>query len=93
MFEQAQKEFFRRYGQPTTSQDWANLAFWIEAWGVALESTATAAIKRETHELYINGDNFLCRHCGTRATSETIEDVDKRYCIWPNRSNSPNPLP
>lgn len=34
-------------------------------------------IERTRHELYLIGkENYLCRHCGVRATSENIEEVE-----------------
>lgn len=43
-------------------------------------------IERTRHELYLTGkENYLCRHCGVRATSENIEEVDKLPCVWTDR--------
>lgn len=38
--------------------------------------------ERTRHEWYLSKDGHLCRHCGVRATSANIEEVDQQRCIW-----------
>jgi len=44
--------------------------------------------ERKTHEWYLSHERdktrFVCRHCGMRAISKSIEDANKQKCIWPN---------
>lgn len=43
--------------------------------------------ERTRHEWYLGSGGHLCRHCGVRATSENIVEVDKQRCIWTDPSD------